>query len=135
MANVQPIPEGYHTATPYLHVKGAAQAIDFYKKAFGAVEIMRMAGPGGKLSHAEVKIGDSHIMLSDEFPEMNVYGAQHYGGSPVAVLLYVENADKTVEQAVAAGATIKRPLADQFYGDRSGLLPTHSASNGTSTRT
>jgi len=83
---------------------------------------MRMPGPGGKLSHAEIKIGDSHIMMSDEFPEMNVYGAQHYGGSPITVLLYVENADKTVEQAVAAGATIKRPLADQFYGDRSGII-------------
>jgi PhnB protein len=122
MANVKPIPEGYHSVTPYLHCNGTSKAIDFYKQAFGAVEIMRMPGPGGKVSHAEIRVGDSHIMLSDEFPEMGVYGAQHFGGSPISILLYVANADKTVEQAVAAGATVKRPVADQFYGDRSGVI-------------
>ena len=122
MATVKPIPEGYHSVTPYLHCKNAAEAIEFYKKAFGAVETVRMGGPQGKISHAEIKIGDSFIMLSDEFPEMGVYGPHHYGGSPVTILLYVENADDTVQRAVAGGATIKRPLQDQFYGDRSGVI-------------
>src|SRR5580704_15126515 len=103
---VKPIPEGYHTATPYMICKGAADAIEFYKKAFGAVEVMRMAGPDGRIGHAEIKIGDSHIMLSDEHAEMNIYGPQHYGGSPVSVLLYVESADATVNSAVTAGAKI-----------------------------
>ena len=119
---VKAIPDGYHTATPYLIIKGAAEAIEFYKKAFGAVEVMRMAGPDGRIGHAEIKIGDSHIMLADEHPEMSIYSARHYGGSPVSVLLYVDNADATVSAAVAAGARITRPLKDEFYGDRAGTI-------------
>jgi PhnB protein len=119
---VKAIPEGYHTATPYMICKGAAEAIEFYKKAFGAVEIMRMAGPDGQIGHAEIKIGDSHIMLSDEHPKMGIHSPQHYGGSPVSVLLYVENADMTVNTAVAAGAKVTRPLKDEFYGDRAGTI-------------
>lgn len=122
MANVKPVPEGYHTATPYLCCKGAADAIEFYKKALGAVETVRMKGPDGKIGHAEIRIGDSHIMLADEHPQMGVYGPQHYGGSPITVVLYVESADKTVNQAVAAGAKITRPLQDQFYGDRTATI-------------
>jgi PhnB protein len=119
---VKAIPAGYHSVTPYLICKDAANAIEFYKKAFGAVEVMRMAGPDGRVGHAELKIGDSHIMLADEHPAMSVYSPSHYGGSPVSVLLYVENADTTVNGAVAAGAKITRPLRDEFYGDRAGTI-------------
>src|SRR6516162_3756064 len=101
--NVRPIPEGYHTATPYLICNGAAQAIDFYKRAFGATEIMRMPTPDGKLAHAEIKIGDSHIMLADESPEQAIRSPQHYGGTPVSVLLYVESVDTVFQQAVSSG--------------------------------
>ena len=118
----KPIPEGYHTATPYMMCKGASGAIEFYKKAFGAVEIMRMAGPDGVIGHAEIKIGDSHIMVADEHPDMGFYGPEHYGGSPISILLYVENADETVNTAVKAGAKITRPLKDEFYGDRAGVI-------------
>jgi PhnB protein len=114
------IPEGYHSVTPYLICKGASDAIEFYKKAFGAVEAVRMAGPDGRVGHAELKIGDSHIMLADEHPDMGIYSPQHYGGSPVSVLLYVENTDATVSAAVAVGAKITRPVKDEFYGDRAG---------------
>jgi PhnB protein len=117
---VKPIPEGYHTATPYLIVTGAAKAIEFYKSAFGADEIMRMPQPDGRIGHAEIKIGDSTIMLADEFPEMGARSPQSLGGSPVSILLYVENVDTVFAQAVAAGAKVQRPLADQFYGDRTG---------------
>lgn len=120
--NVKPIPEGSHSITPYICCQNAAGAIDYYKKIFGATEIMRMAGPDGKIGHAEIKIGDSVIMLSDEHPESNARSPQHYGGSPVALLLYVPDVDETVKQAVAAGATIERPVADQFYGDRAGTI-------------
>ncbi len=116
----KPIPDGYHTATPYLIVKGAAEAIDFYKKAFGATELMRMAQPNGKIGHAEIRIGDSPIMLADESPEVGARSPETFGGSPVSILLYVENVDATFGQAVAAGAKVKRPVADQFYGDRTG---------------
>lgn len=119
---VKPIPEGYHTATPYLIVKDAAQAIEFYKKAFGATELLRLADPNGKVGHAEIKIGDSPIMLADEFPEMNVRGPQSLGGSPVSILLYVRDVDALANQAVAAGAKVLRPVKDQFYGDRSGTF-------------
>jgi PhnB protein len=119
---VQPIPNGYHTATPYLIVKGAAQAIDFYKQAFGAVELMRLADPSGKVGHAEIQIGDSPIMLADEHPEMGFRGPQALGGAAVSILLYVEDVDSRFSQAVAAGATVLRPVKDQFYGDRSGTL-------------
>ena len=118
--SVKPIPDGYHSITPYITVKNAVEAIEFYKKAFGAIELLRMPDASGRISHAEIRIGDSVIMMSDEHPEMGVYSPQHYGGAPVGVLLYVENCDAVFAQAVAAGATVQRPLADQFYGDRSG---------------
>jgi PhnB protein len=119
---VQPIPQGYHTATPYLIVKDAARALEFYKQAFGAVEMMRFADPGGKVGHAEIKVGDSVIMLADEFPDMGFRSPQSLGGSPVGILLYVDNVDQRFNQALAAGATVSRPVKDQFYGDRSGTL-------------
>ena len=117
---VKPIPEGYHSATPYLIVNGAARAIEFYKKAFRATELMRMADPSGKIMHAEIKIGDSPIMLADEVPQMGAKSPEAYGGSPITIMLYVEDVDATVKQAVAAGAKLTRPVADQFYGDRTG---------------
>ena len=119
---VKPIPEGYHTLTPYIIVDGAARAIDFYKRAFGATETMRMPAPNGRIGHAEVRIGNSAIMLADEHPEMGAQGPRHYKGSPVSLLLYVTDVDATVKRAVEAGAKIKRPVADQFYGDRTGGL-------------
>ncbi|HEV8606780.1 MAG TPA: VOC family protein [Tepidisphaeraceae bacterium] len=122
MAKVKPIPDGYHTVTPYLYVNNAAGALDFYKKAFSAEELMRFPGPGGKVMHCEFRIGDSIIMMADEFPEMGVKGPQAYGGSPVSLGLYVTDVDARFNQAVAAGAKVVRPLKDQFYGDRSGTL-------------
>jgi len=119
---VQPIPAGYHNITPYLMVRNAAAAIDFYKKAFNAVELMRFPGPGGKIMHAEVKIGDSPVMLADEMPEEGHVGPQTLGGVGVSMMLYVEDVDTRFAQAIAAGATIKRPVQDQFYGDRTGTL-------------
>jgi len=119
---VKYIPDGYHTATPYLIIKGAAKALDFYKKAFGATELMRMQGPDGKVGHAEIKIGNSPIMLADEFPDMGYKSPLSLGGSPVSIMLYVENVDKTVERAVAEGAKITKPIQDQFYGDRNGSI-------------
>ena len=116
---VKPIPDGYHTATPYLIVNDAAKAIDFYKKAFNATELMRM-GDGTKIHHAEIKIGTSPIMLADECKEMDALSPATIGGSPITIMLYVENVDKMVEQAVAAGGKLVRPVADQFYGDRTG---------------
>lgn len=117
---VKPIPEGYHTVTPYLIVRNAARAIEFYKKAFGATELMRMAEPSGRIGHAEIRIGDSPIMLADEVPEMGFRSPESFGGSPVSILLYVEEVDAVFNQAVAAGAKVQRPVADQFYGDRTG---------------
>ena len=111
---VKPIPDGYHTATPYLIVKDAAKAIEFYKKAFGATELMRM-GDGKKIHHAEIKIGNSPIMLADECPEMQALSPE-----TLTIMLYVENVDSLFAQAVEAGAKVQRPLADQFYGDRTG---------------
>jgi PhnB protein len=119
---VKPIPEGYHSVTPYLIIKGAAGALDFYKKAFGARELFRMEGPGGCVGHAEIKIGDSPIMLADEHPEMGHHGPQSLGGTPVGICLYVEDADVVFNKAVAAGAKVKQPVQDQFYGDRSGTV-------------
>jgi PhnB protein len=116
----KPIPEGYHSVTPYLCAKGAAKAIEFYKKALSATERMRITQPDGRVGHAEIQIGDSVIMLSDEFPEMGVRSPETLGGSPMSIHLYVEDADAMFEQAVAAGATVKRPVEDQFYGDRLG---------------
>ena len=117
---VKPIPDGYHSVTPYLCAKGAAQAIEFYKKAFSAAERMRIVQPDGRVGHAEIQIGDSVIMLVDEFPEMDMRSPQSLGGSAVSIYLYVEDADAIFNQAIAAGAKVKRPLADQFYGDRVG---------------
>ena len=119
---VQPIPAGYHSVTPYLIVRNGAAAIEFYKKAFNAVELMRFPGPGGKIMHAEVKIGDSPVMLADEMPDEGHIGPQTLGGVGISMMLYVEDVDKQFAQAVAAGATEKRPVQDQFYGDRSGTL-------------
>ncbi|MEX0939268.1 MAG: VOC family protein [Pirellulales bacterium] len=121
--SVRAIPEGYHSITPYLIIRGAAEAIEFYKKAFGATERMRFPMPGSdKLGHAEIQIGDSIVMLADEMPEMNIRGPQSLGGSSVSLLIYVEDVDKQFEIALAAGAKQVRPLADQFYGDRSGVV-------------
>jgi len=120
--SAKPIPDGYHTATPYLVVQNAASAIEFYKKAFGAEELMRLASPDGKIGHAEIKIGDSPIMLADEFPEMGYRGPRALGGSPVSIMLYVEDVDARFNQAIAAGAKAVRPVRDEFYGDRSGNL-------------
>ena len=119
---VKPIPDGYHTVTPYLIVNDEAAALEFYGQAFGATELMRMPGPEGKVMHAEIKIGDSPIMLADEFPEMNAKSPQAYGGSPVSIMLYVEDVDSRFQQALDAGAKEVRPLQDQFYGDRMGTL-------------
>jgi PhnB protein len=119
---VKAIPDGYHAVTPYLIVRGAARALEFYKRAFGAVELVRMDGPDGKLGHAEIRIGDSHVMLADEFPEMGARSPHAYGGSAVNLLVYVEDVDATFRQAIAAGGTEVRPLRDQFYGDRSGTV-------------
>jgi PhnB protein len=119
---VKPIPDGYHAVTPYLIIDGAARALEFYKAAFGAEEAMRMAGPDGRVGHAEIRLGGSTIMLADEHPEINARGPRSYGGSPVSILLYVEDADLVFARALAAGAREVRPLKDQFYGDRSGTL-------------
>lgn len=119
---VKPIPDGYHTVTPYLALRDAARAIEFYKKAFGAKEELRIPGPGGKIGHAEIVIGDSHIMLADEHPERGHLGPQSRGGSTVSIMLYLENVDTVIERAVAAGAKLLMPVADQFYGDRMGGL-------------
>lgn len=122
MAKVKPIPDGYHSVTPYLIIKGAADAIDFYKKAFGATELFRMPQPDGKVAHAEIKIGDSPIMLSDEHPEMGYVGPTTIGGSPVSLMIYVDDVDTVFKQAITAGGEQLKPLQDQFYGDRSGSL-------------
>ena len=118
----KPIPDGYHTATPYLIVGGAGNAIEFYKKAFGATELFRFPTPDGKIGHAEIKIGDSPIMLADEYPEMGYKGPQSLGGSPVSIMIYVEDVDTIFNQAVAAGATVKEGVSDKFYGDRMGTV-------------
>ena len=118
----KPIPEGYRTVTPYLIVKGAAEAIEFYKRAFGAKELLRMADPHGRVGHAEIKIGDSVIMLADEHPAMGYRGPRSLGGSSVSILLYLEDVDAVFERALEAGAKAQRPVANQFYGDRTGTL-------------
>ncbi|MBC8357288.1 MAG: VOC family protein [Planctomycetes bacterium] len=120
--SVKAQPDGYHSITPYLIANDAAAAIEFYETAFGATELMRLPGPGGKVMHAEIKIGDSPIMLADEFPEMGIRSAKSFGGSPVSILIYTEDVDAMFAQAIAAGATETKPLADQFYGDRSGTV-------------
>lgn len=121
-SGVKPVPEGYHSITPYLVVNDAAGAIEFYKTAFGASELMRMAAPNGRIGHAELRIGDSRVMLADEFPEMGARSARTIGGSPVHIYLYVEDVDAVTGRALAAGAKELRPVKDQFYGDRSGSI-------------
>ena len=119
---VRPIPDGYHTATPYLIVDGAAKALEFYKQAFGAEELLRMDAGGGKIMHAEIKIGDSLIMLADENPERGHKSPKSYGGTTVSILLYVPDVDAQFKRALAAGAKSMRPVEDQFFGDRMGTL-------------
>jgi len=122
MPKVQPIPEGMTAVTPHLVVDGAAAAIEFYKKAFGAVEEARIPGPNGRLIHAAVRFGGATIMLVDEMPEWGVMGPKALKGSPVTIHLYTEDADALFNRAVAAGATVKMPLEDQFWGDRYGKI-------------
>ena len=122
MAKVKPIPEGHNGVSPYLIVAGAARALDFYKQAFGATELFRHNGPDGKVGHAEVKIGDTVVMIADEHPDFGAHAPAKFGGSPVSLHLYVEDVDAVADRAVKAGAKITRPVADQFYGDRLGTL-------------
>ena len=119
---IKPIPDGYHTATPYLVITDAGKAIEFYKVAFGATESMRLATPDGKVMHAEIKIGDSPIMLCDECPDWNAFSPQTIGGTAVSIMLYVEDVDSVVNRAVAAGAKLLMPVEDQFWGDRMGTV-------------
>jgi PhnB protein len=122
-SRTKPIPSGFHTLTPHLIVKGATKAIEFYKTAFGAEEIGRLSGPDGKsIMHANLKIGDSHLFLVDEFPQMDCRGPQSIGGTPVTIHMYVEDVDAAFGKAVAAGAQVKMPVADMFWGDRYGVL-------------
>lgn len=116
------IPQGYHSITPYLICRGAAKAIDWYASALGAEELFRMPGPDGVIGHAEIKIGDSVVMLADEFPDMGARSPQSMGGSPVGLMLYVKDCDALVARAAAQGATVERAVQDQFYGDRSGSI-------------
>ena len=120
--SVKPIPEGYHTATPYLAVDDAAEALEYYKKAFGAKERGRMEAPDGKIGHAEIQIGDSLVMLSDPFPQATTRTPKELGGTTASVFLYVENVDAFVQRAVDAGATVSMEVADQFWGDRFGTI-------------
>lgn len=120
--SVPPIPAGYHAVTAYLVVQDAARAIEFYKSVFGAVEVFRLNAGPDKIAHAELQIGDSRIMLADEFPDMDALGPGHFGGSPVSLLVYVPDSEEVFFKALEAGATLKRPLVDQFYGDRSGMV-------------
>jgi len=119
---VKPVPDGMHTVTPHLVCNGAADAITFYKQAFGAVELGRLPGPQGKLMHAMLRIGDSAVMLVDEFPDYGSFGPKSLKGSPVTIHLYVEDVDATVKRAVAAGAKITMPVDDMFWGDRYGKI-------------
>ena len=121
-SHANPIPNGFHSLTPYLCVSDAARAIEFYDKAFGATLMMRLADPSGRVGHAELKVGDSVIMLADEHPEYGVRSPRAFGGSPVSLHLYVEDVDAVVARAVAAGAKVVHPVADKFYGDRSGRV-------------
>ena len=120
--SVSPIPPGYHSITPYLIVGDARAAIDFYERAFNAEKTLQKDGPGGKIMHAEIKIGDSIVMLADEFPEMGAVGPATLGGVAGSLMIYTEDVDAMFAQALAAGAVEKRPVQDQFYGDRSGIL-------------
>jgi PhnB protein len=121
-SKVKPIPDGFHSATPYLVVDGAAKALDFYKHTFDATERMRLPAPGGRVGHAEISIGDSVIMLADEHHDMGARGPRAYGGTPVSLVLYVPDVDATVKKAVSAGAKVINPVEDKFYGDRMGTI-------------
>jgi PhnB protein len=118
----KPIPEGYHTVSPYLAVEDAARAIEYYAKAFGAKEVVHMDSPDGKVGHAELEIGDSRVMLSDPFPQSSTRSPKELGGTSVSVFMYVEDVDALVKQAVDAGATVTMEVADQFWGDRFGTI-------------
>ncbi|MBN9522000.1 VOC family protein [bacterium] len=120
--SVKPIPDGYHTVTPYMTIRGAAKAIDFYKEAFGAVEVLRMPMPDGSIAHAEIKIGDSIIMFGEENPAWGNKSPQALGGTPSGLCIYVPDCDAVFAKALAAGATVMKPLQNQFYGDRSGTV-------------
>ena len=119
---VKPIPDGYHSVTPYLHIRGAEEAIKFYEKAFGATENMRLPMPDGSIAHAELQIGDSRVMLSEESAAWGNLGPKTLNGTATGIMLYVPDVDAVVDRAVAAGATVKMPVVDQFYGDRSGRI-------------
>lgn len=120
--SVKPVPDGYPSVTTYLIVRGAAAALEFYKSAFGGVELIRLDAPGGLIGHAEVRIGSTPVMLADENPEWGVKAPETLGGSPVHLLLYVDDCDAVFQRAIAAGGKELRPMRDQFYGDRSGTL-------------
>ena len=122
MSNVKPTPEGFHSVTPYLFIKGAAQAMEFYKNVFGAAELVRMPSPNGQIMHAELKIGDSIVMLGDENPQFGALSPLSIGGTASSLHVYVANVDAVVQKAIDAGAKSVRPVADQFYGDRSGTV-------------
>ena len=117
-----PVPDGYHSVTPYILVDGAAAAIEFYGRAFGAVEVLRMPAGPDKIAHAEVKIGDSHVMLSDEWPDMDLLGPNRRGGATASLMIYLPDVDAAFERALAAGARQERPVEDQFWGDRMGTV-------------
>ena len=119
---VKAIPEGFHSITPYLYVRGAAQALEFYAKAFGAKELFRLPGPDGSVAHAEFRVGDSPMMIADEEIGCDATSPAHLGGTSMGILLYVEDVDAMFARAVAAGAKVERPVQDQFYGDRSGTV-------------
>ena len=121
-SNVKPIPDGYSIIAPYLIIRGAARALDFYKQALGATERMRLVMPSGQIGHAEIQFGGSVVMLADEFPEMNCRSPESLGGSPISLHVYVEDVDAVVARAVSHGAKVTRPVQDQFYGDRSGMI-------------
>lgn len=120
--SVSPIPEGYHSVTAYLIIEDAQQAIQWYHQVFGAEEKLRLTGPGGAIGHAEILIGDSHVMLADAHPDMGAFPPAHYGGSPINLLIYTTDVDVMFDRALEAGAEVVRPLVDQFYGDRSGMI-------------
>jgi PhnB protein len=122
MAKVKPIPEGHNSVSPYLIVNGADKALDFYKKAFGATEIMRFNAPDGRVGHAEIRIGDTVVMVADEHPDHDAHAPRKFGGSPVGLHLYLEDVDEVWARATAAGGIVKHPLTNQFYGDRNGAL-------------
>lgn len=122
MANVKAVPEGYNSITPYLVIKGAAAAIDFYRTAFNATEVMRMPMPDGRIGHAELRMGDSVVMLADESPEAEAISPSTLGGTTVGLMIYVEDADSIFNKAISMGAKVKKPMATQFYGDRNGTI-------------